>query len=74
MAELKFQPLPSMYLRPPNKNASPWISTIENPVSVFGNTGPNVSKLRKRNKNAMHFHVRLIALEQIKICCLFHIY
>ena len=32
---------------PPNKNASPWISTIECPQSAFGNTGPNVSKKEK---------------------------
>ena len=62
MSELE-PPLPY----PPNKNASPWISSMDGPTSTCGNAGPNVSKIEKSNNKVIPFHVGKIALKQIKI-------
>ena len=53
MAELEF-PLTT----PPNENASPWISSIECPISAVGNGGPNGNKKEKGTVKEMPFHVR----------------
>ena len=42
--------------------ASPWISIMDGPLIAFGNSGPNLSKLRNQNEIAMPFHVGQIAL------------
>ena len=42
---------------PPNKNASPWISSMETLSSAFGNGGPNVIKKEKGTVNEMPFNV-----------------
>ena len=42
---------------PPKMKASPWISNIENPLSAFGNGGPNVIKEEKGTVNEMSFFV-----------------
>ena len=40
---------------PPKMKASPWISSMDIPLSAFGNAGPNVRKLRSQNEKAMPF-------------------
>ena len=42
---------------PPKTKASPWISSIENAYSAFGNGGPNVIKEEKGTVNEMAFFV-----------------
>jgi hypothetical protein len=57
---------------PPNKNASPWISIMEDPKRSFGNAGPNVSKIENSYNKVMLLHVGQFALKQIKYVDFLH--
>ena len=59
MAEFSLEPSQDP-AHPPKIKALPWISSLEKPLSAFGNGGPNVIKEEKGTVNEMSFFVGLI--------------
>ena len=56
MAEFSLEPSQDP-AHPPKIKALPWISSLEKPLSAFGNGGPNVIKEEKGTVNEMSFFV-----------------